>query len=428
MKRSRTTISLFLAALLMTTVSAPAYRGEGQPVLGVAVFGNYGIDRALITREFGIAEGDTCSYESVQRGLRRVEALHGVSHASHKLDVDDEGRGVFIMVTVTEERAWRLYPLANRNFADRIAVGAAFHERNLRGKNEELYLSAMVHGAVILRAGWTTHRTFGAKRLSTGIRLGYRGYDWPYPSFDYLPEDGRISWFEGYLTFTYRLTRCLSVFLDPGADYIDSAAPAAQASPPDSPSGWFSTLSAGLDFSRIDRTFYPGSGLQAGVSVKKWGLAQSGPALDNTRLSTEVKVFLDLGWPLLSVDARSTLNRAGIPYYLYEHLGGVRTIRGHEFGVYYGENSALVRTDLRLPLNFRDVSEIGNPIFLVDMSVFVDTGAAWGSGETISTELFYSGAGVAMSLIPKEGWLLKFGHAWPMDPKGRWFFDIGTMF
>ncbi len=81
-----------------------------------------------------------------------------------------------------------------------------------------------------------------------------------------------------------------------------------------------------------------------------------------------------------------------------------------------------------MPLNFSELSELGNPMILVDMSVFVDTGAAWDNDETLTSELFYSGSGLAMSFIKKEGWLMKFGYAWPMDPKERWFFDIGTMF
>ena len=67
-------------------------------------------------------------------------------------------------------------------------------------------------------------------------------------------------------------------------------------------------------------------------------------------------------------------------------------------------------------------------MILVDMSVFVYTGSAWVPDETLQFVLVHIGAGLAMSFIVKEGWLLKFGYAWPMDPKGRWFFDIGTMF
>jgi outer membrane protein assembly factor BamA len=197
---------------------------------------------------------------------------------------------------------------------------------------------------------------------------------------------------------------------------------------PDAPSGTLLTVNTGLVISRIDQKFYPESGVQAGVSVKSWGIVQNDPAFSSTRLSADAAVFLDIGRPLLSVSARGVLNEAGIPAYLYEHLGGTSTIRGHEFGVFYGENSVLIRTDLRVPLNFRDISELGNPMILVDMSVFVDTGAVWDGGETLTTELFFSGAGLAMSFIVKEGWLLKFGYSWPMDPDGRFFFDIGTMF
>jgi outer membrane protein assembly factor BamA len=422
-----------LITLILVSAPARAYRGEGRPVLGVAVYGNYRLDRGLIVREFGIAAGDTCTWDGVSEGIERVKRLSGVRFATHKLNFDSESGGVFILIMITEEkRTWTLYPMINRNFTDKIAFGAAFNETSLRGRNEQLYLSAMVHGALILRGKWMKPRAFGIDRLSAGILAGYRGYRWPYPSFEQIIVDDGISWFEGYLTFVLKLAEGLSFFIDPGIEVIGAGDPMlegqGESGVPDAPSGTLSAVNTGLRFSRLDRVFYPESGAQIGASVKSWGLLQEDPAFMATRMLVDGSVFLDLGRPLLSVYARSAINEAGIPVYLYEHLGGASTIRGHEFGVLYGENSALIRTDLRVPLNFRELSELGNPMILVDMSVFVDTGAAWDGGETLTSELFYSGAGLAMSFIVKEGWLLKFGYAWPMDPKGRWFFDIGTMF
>jgi len=432
MKNMTLRITTALAALILLANPAEAYRGEGQPVLGIAVYGNYDIDRDLVVNAFRIAAGDTFSRDAVSEGLARVKNLAGVRYASHKLNVDSGGRGVFILLIIEEERTWTIYPRINRNFADKIAFGAAFSEINLRGKNEQLYLSAMVHGALILQARWMKPRAFGVERLNIGIQAGYRGYHWPYPSFQQIMVDDRIKWFEGYLSFKFRLADGFSFFLDPGLDVIQVGDPMladqGEGAVPGAPDGPLLTVSTGLNFSRLDRIFYPGSGVQISATVKNWGQLQNDPAFTNTRLFIDGTGFLDLGRPLLSVNVRSAINRAGIPAYLYEHLGGTSTIRGYEFGIFYGENSALIRTDLRVPLNFSELSELGNPMILVDMSVFVDTGAAWDNDETLTSELFYSGAGLAMSFIIKEGWLLKFGHAWPMDPKGRWFFDIGTMF
>jgi len=420
--------------LLATAAPAPAlaYRGEGLPVLGIAVYGNYHIDRGLIVEEFGLAEGDTCTLEAVNEGMERVKALSGVRFCSHKLNFDSEGRGVYIILVVTEERSWTVFPLIRRNFTDRIAFGAGYRETNFRGKNEELYLSAMVNGALILRAEWMKPRAFGISGLSAGLGAGYRSYRWPYPSFGDLLVDDRIRWFSGFVSLRYRIVDGLDVFLDPGIETIRAGDPMlehqGENGVPDAPSGSLFAVRTGAELSLLDRTFYPRSGVRAQVSVKSWGALQSDPPFRTTRLSADGAVFAGLGRPILSVYARGVLNEAGIPAYLYEHLGGTSTIRGYEFGIFHGENSVLIRTDLRVPLNFRELSELGNPMILVDMSVFVDTGAVWDDGGKLGTDLFYSGAGLAMSFILKEGWLLKFGHAWPMDPKGRWFFDIGIMY
>ena len=83
----------------------------------------------------------------------------------------------------------------------------------------------MVHGALILKAKWITPRVFGVERLSAGIQAGFRGYHWPYPSFQQIMVDDRIKWFEGYLSFSYRLAEGLSYFLDPGLDVIQAGDP-----------------------------------------------------------------------------------------------------------------------------------------------------------------------------------------------------------
>ncbi len=255
-----------------------------RPILGIAVYGNYGIDRGLVVSEFGLAVGDTCTHDAVQEGISRVKKLSGVRYASHKLNFDSEGRGVFILLMITEEeRTWSIYPRINRNFADKIAFGAAFNETNLRGKNEQLYLSAMVHGALILQAKWMKPRVFGIERLSAGILAGYRGYHWPYPSFEQFMVDDRIKWFEGSLAFKFRIADGFTLFLDPGLDVISAGDPMlegqGEGGVPGAPSGTLFTIRHRVEFlsARQDllprvRCPYRGGGKELGAPAERPGV------------------------------------------------------------------------------------------------------------------------------------------------------------
>jgi len=424
------------AAAVQFTVALPARAieesYEGRAVLGVSVYGNYHLDRGFVVRTFGLGAGDRYTRRAVDAGLRRVEALHGVRHVTHNVVTDTRADGVYLLLVITEEPTWSVSPLVSRNFADRIAFGAAFTERNLRGVNERLYVSAMVNGAAVVRANWSKPSFAALPRIGMEISAAYRWYEWPYPSFAPLIVDDRIGWFEGAVGVRLNPSDHLSVHFAPGIEDIRAGEPMLEGQGtggvPDAPSGLLATFDAGFDLIRLDRSFYPRSGFHVGAAVRSWGAVQKDPPFEMTRATARMTAFVPLGRMVLTAHARGALSDGDVPAYLYEHLGGVATIRGHEFGIFYGEDSFLLRGDLRIPLNHTDLSDLGNPMILVSLDLFADSGAAWNTGESLDMERMHSGFGLGLDFIPKEGWLLKFGYAWPMDPDGRWFFDIGTRY
>jgi outer membrane translocation and assembly module TamA len=137
---------------------------------------------------------------------------------------------------------------------------------------------------------------------------------------------------------------------------------------------------------------------------------------------------IELGRALLSFDSWGTFVRGRAPITLIQHLGGEESIRGYDFGVLSGSNRLVGRTEVRLPLNFDDLNDLGNPMILVDFHLFLDSGACWSRPERLDAESFHSGFGCGMNFIPVENRLLKVGYAWRRETSGRWYFDVGTMF
>lgn len=405
---------------------------EGRTVLGVSVYGNYRLDRGFVVRTFGIDRGDEYRGEAIEAGLRRVEELAGVRYAAHNVVTDTKGGGVYILVIVTEEPTRTIAPLINRNFLDRIAVGLSYTERNLRGLNERLHLSALVNGAAVFEGRWSKPAFAAVPQLGIELSGGYRRYRWPYPSFEPLILDDRIRRIEGAFGLRLNPSDILSLRLAAGAERIDAGTPMLDGQGtggvPDAPSGTLAVLEGGVELVSLDRPFYPRAGVRLGASVRSWGLAQSAPPFELTRGAVEGVGFIPLGRMVLALFARESVCDGDTPAYLYEHLGGTATIRGYEYGIFRGENSLLLRSDLRVPLNHTDLSDLGNPMILVSLALFADAGAAWDRDESLDIERMHGGFGLGLDFIPKEGWLLKAGYAWPMDPDGRWFFNIGTSY
>lgn len=421
---------LIAACLIPAPAAGGAALSEEREILAVTVYGNENIDRDLVVGVLGVSPGDTYRKREVMEGIARLKELAGIRYVTHRTVPVAGGRGVYLVITITGEKTWSVRPKLTRNFADRIAFGGAFEERNLRGLNERLYASVLVRAATIVEIEWSKYDFSGARWLGVGAGIEYSRYNWPWPSFPGLAdEDDPIVRFDAFLKATIRPLDLISVYLAPGLAYMESAGyegyvPAVSKAP----EGTFTTLEIGMDLKTAGRTFYPESGIAGRVSARRWGILQKDPALDVTRIRVEAAAFTRLGpvWPAIAV--RGSYTADSLPYYLYEHIGGVSTVRGYERGTFFGENSLVLRLDLRIPLNFDEFSELGNPVILTALDIFADTGAAWNGEDLPGVEAFHSGTGAALDFIAKEGWLLRAGHAWPMDTDGRWFVDVGKDF
>ncbi len=429
--------SIIIATILILFAAfrpAPA-SGETSPaetILSISVFGNERVRNELILMKLGLERGDAFSDDEVAGGLQRIETLSGVQSVQSRTVRNEGEAGVRLIIIIEETDTRAIRPLIQRTFANKIAFGAAVQETNFRGWNEQLHASALIHGATILTGSWYKPYAFGNPFLGIGARAEYRFYNYPFHDFEALLVDDDVSWGEAAVSLRFRPTDYFSLFLSPGIDRINLADSMligqGRSDVPPAPSGTFSTFEAGIEIDMLDRDFYPRNGFRITASRRDWGIFQNNAAMKNFLYRFQGLLFLKLGRVLLSFDSQGTLVHGRVPITLVQHLGGEGTIRGYDFGVISGANRLLGRTELRIPLNFDDLDDLGNPMILVDFNIFLDSGACWNGSESLDADRFHSGFGCGLNFIPIENRLLRVGYAWRRETSGMWYFDVGTMF
>ncbi len=427
-------IVMMILILFAASGAAPGIceTAPAETILGISVFGNERVRDELILMKLGLERGDAFSDDEVAGGLQRINTLSGVQSVQSRTVRNEGETGVSLIIIVEETDTRSIKPLVQRTFANKIAFGAEARETNFRGWNEELHASALFHGATILTGSWYKPYAFGKPFLGIGARALYRSYNYPFPDFEALLVDDDVSWGEASVSLCFRPTDYFTLFLSPGIDRIalaDSMLVGQGGSDvPPAPSGTFSTFEAGIEIDMLDRDFYPRNGFRITASRRDWGVLQSDAGMKNFLYRFQGLFFKNLGRVLLSFDSRGTFVHGRAPITLIQHLGGEETIRGYDFGVISGENHILGRTEIRIPLNFDDLDDLGNPMILVDFNIFLDSGACWSGSESLDTDRFRSGFGCGLNFIPIENRLLKVGYAWRRETSGMWYFDVGTMF
>jgi outer membrane protein assembly factor BamA len=428
MKMSRAaSVSILLLAALTAGAAA-----SSEQLLGVSVFGNDHTNNELLLNVFGLRTGNRYTRVEIDEGLERIETLSGIKSAYTRTVRNEGDDGIHLIIVVTEEDTRSIKPLVMRPFSNKIAFGAVFEESNFRGWNERLRFSALFRGSTILTGSWRKPYFLGNPVLGIGARARYRYYSYPFPDFQDLFVDDDISWLEAAASFNVHPTDYLTISLSPGVDRIRLAdsmlVGQGNDDIPPAPSGTFATFETRIEIDRLDREFYPRNGLKITAFRKDYGVLQSDAEMKNFYYRFRGLFFLNLGRALLSLDTRAMFVHGRTPIILVQHLGGVSSIRGYDFGVLSGDNRILGRTELRIPLNFDDIDDLGNPMILVDFNIFLDSGACWRRGESLDTDLFHSGFGFGLNFIPVENGLIKIGYAWRLETSGTFYFDVGTMF
>lgn len=437
MRRSNLTVTVF--AILLSVAASGLYGAEtgtdaieGKTIEKISIIGNRHTDEALIYWAFGIKDGDPASRDRIERGIRRLERFSGIERVELRTFGGERDGMVRIFLIISEAETRHIRPQVGRNPANEWAVGMRFTDTNLFGRDEKLYASVLLRGSTILEGSWMKPFFLEYPRAGIGFSAGFKDYSYPFPDYRGLLVDGDLRRFQTALLLRFNISDRIWCSLSPGMDWIDMADTVltgqGTGGVPEAPSGTFSTLEIGVTFDNLDRPFYPGSGMRIAASRKDWGLLRGDAEIKNFRYRLAGTFAFRLGRLFLLARGRGVMAQGRVPLLLLQHLGGEGTIRGYEFGRFSGENSMFGSAEVRIPINFRDIGEPGNPMTLADFHIFVDGGACWSDDDELDGEKLNSGFGCGVNLIPPGGALVTIDYAWHLESSGIWVFNVGMRF
>jgi len=420
-----------LACLGCMAADAAAGRAAGRPVLGISVFGHDRVSRDAVLDAAGIEIGAPWSRALADSARARIKRLAGVEFVTvRRLRTGVREEGVRLVIEITEGGTVSFRPVLRRNATNRVGFGVGVVERNFRGRNERLGAWFALRGGTVVAASWRTAPVGDLPRFEWGIDARWSGYDYPFPDAGDLLLDERVDRVEAALSCRLRLPAGFSVIVAPGIDLIEVAEPMVtgdwQAGAPDQPAGLFTAIETAVELDRRQRRFYPRSGFLLSVSRRDWGVLQSGAEMKNHRWEGRGALFVPLGRTIAAVEVEGASVHGRVPLLLRRHIGGEYTIRGREFGDFVGEYSIVQRSELRIPLNFDELDDIGNPIILVDCHLFWDAGVVWTPPEELERDRVHSGFGIGLRLIPRIGVEAAVGCGWHLEGNGNFYLELST--
>jgi outer membrane protein assembly factor BamA len=398
-------------------------------VTKVSIIGGHGVKRSLVLSRFAIHPGDTFSADLSERGIERVQRLSGVESAFLRIMPDRDTGGVQLIIVISDADTRLMRPALSRGLTNDWSYGLRFEETNLRGADERLDALLLLGGAAIAKASWLKPFFVENPSFGVGFRVGYEDYDYPYPDYGRLLTDNRIKRFEATGLIRYNITDYFHLSIIAGVDVIEIA-DTISTDPlvPASPSGTFTTLEFVLSADLRNRSFYPSGGFRLHGGRKDWAVLQSDAEMRNFFYWAEGSGYRSIGRFIGVLRAKAAFAGGEVPLLLQNHLGGEGSIRGYDFGVFSGENSLLTTAEVRLPLNFRDPEDPGNPLILCDFHIFTDSGSCWSDPLELSDAAFNTGFGCGINIIPAKRGLLSLDYAWRMETSGIWQLNAGFYF
>jgi len=410
------------------TVSA-----ENLKILGVQIKGNVDLDNSLILRIFDQRDGTLFSEERARRGLEKLENLPAIKSADLRKIYNSKRNGIYLILTLQKAGTFSVYPAATRTFANKLSIGLKVSESNFRQRNENFDFSVLFRGATILSASWDKPYLADMPVLGFHCNIKYKDYQYPYPEFEEAFLNNSVKRLESVVSLHFHIYSAFSILISPGIDRIFGEGPVLRKNIEksifaESHEGLFSTLEISMRAGRLNNTVYPTSGFKLNLSRKDWGLFNKNPSITTKQYYFRSSFFFRIKKPIFLIHTQSVISNSGLPLILLEHLGGETSIRGYEYGVFRGDNSFLTRCEIRLPLNFTDISDAGDTLLPLDFNLFLDTGMCWNKDIPISKELLHSGFGCSMNIISPDRGILRIGCMWNRKTTGKFYLDIGRKF
>ena len=416
----------FIISASTSTLSAERKISE------IRVIGNSKLKDTYIINTLGIELGDTLDETTIERWEATLKRIPAVKNAIIKAFPIDNENNVRLYIIISERETRKLYPELSRKLTSRWSYGASYSDSNFRGKNEVLKLRALTGGTKVVEASWGRNAVYGLNRLGLVFAVSYLDYSYSFPDYKNILLNDRLKSFEFEAALSISLSPSANIRISPGFISYMVKEPMLEGQGegpvPDAPDGFFSTIEYGFVLNTLDIPAYPERGFMLCASRKDWGILDSDSRIKNFQYRLKGIAATRLVKPILAVKTNAIITGGRAPIMLIQHIGGEGTIRGYEFGSISGPSAIYSTAEIRYPLNFEKLNDITNPVILADFHIFIDSGATWDIKEKLTGEMFKTGFGAGINLIPNNSTVIMIDYAWTLNTSGRWQLDVRSSF
>jgi len=428
-----------IKTLLWTTIIAgslaliftPAFSAD-RIISEIRVVGNRKLKDTYIVNSLGIEVGDSLVDDALEKWEDALKRIPAVENAIIKAFPAENERNVRLYIVISEKETRKISPELSRKITNRWSYGASYSDSNFRGRNETLKLKALTGGTNFFEASWGRRATYGLNRIGLIFTLSYLDYSYSFPDFKEILLNDRLKSFEFEAALSISLNPSIKIKISPGFTLYNVSEPMLEGqgkgSIPEVPDGLFSTIEYGLLINKLDKIVYPERGFLLSASRKDWGIYDSNSKIKNFQYHLKGIGATRLIKPILAIKTNAVITGGRAPIMLIQHIGGEGTIRGYEFGSISGPSAIYSTAEIRYPLNFEDFYDTANPLTLADFHIFIDSGATWDIKEKLTGNMFKTGFGVGINLIPNRSTVVIIDYAWTLRTSGRWQLDVRSSF
>ncbi|MGI9538436.1 MAG: outer membrane protein assembly factor BamA [Desulfocapsaceae bacterium] len=407
-------------------------RGDLVYINRIAIRGNTRTRDNVIRRELEIAEGGVFNTKGIRDSSRNLQRVDFFEEVNITPEPALDPSKMNVTVDVKEKSTGQFSIGAGYSSVDSVILMGEISENNFLGMGHRLSLSANVGGSSSrFNLSWTNPR-INDSQVSTGVDL----FNWTREYDDYTKDSkggalrfGHPLWEKWRMYEAYSYTDTELTDVDDDASFIIRESQNVPV-----------TSAVKVSFTRDsrDRLYGATEGSRNSLSLKYAGGPLGG---DSQFTKGEVKsswyfpVVYGTVFHILGAAGQAWENETGkLPVYERFYLGGINTIRGHEFGKVSpidpvtgdrvgGDQMWYVNSEIVIPL-LKDQGFYG--------VIFLD------AGDSIATEVDWDSADVAVGTGLEIRWLSPMGPlrlVWGYNPdplededQSVWDFSIGGAF
>ena len=398
----------------------------------IVIEGNDKTKEKVITREINIEPGDLFNFDTVKKSLQKIYNLGYFEDVNMKLKPGSEEDKIILVIKVIEKNTGKFGVGAGYNSEEGLMGFTSYEESNLFGGGQKVEAKVEIGGRTTYQVSFLEPWV-----ANTPTSFGFEAYNTISKKEE--EEEGEvISEYEearlgGKLIFGRKIGDSVKLGLELKSERVTHDLISGTL-PEDTDEGLTNSLAPTFSYDTRDNVFNPTSGVYGNFSLEKAGGFLKGDydftkynltlsTYFSTKIMEEVvnigsikKITDKLSKGVVALRATGGMADTSLPSFAEYKVGGMNTIRGYDFGEFYGDKSLVFNAEYRLPLaeNFQAV-------------LFADWGNAWEIEESIDFADLKFGKGVGIRFDTPIG-PIRLDYGVNEEGEGQTYFSVGHTF